>query len=94
MRAYNSTKVGLDKARGMSCEGHEMGSEEQERVNSQTMSKPIAKLGTESSDRSISQEGNRKSGNPEFMGGDGTLGSPLIQEIRGQRGWYRSFLMA
>lgn len=89
MRAYNSTKVGLDKARGMSSKGRETRSEEQDRVNSQTMSKPIAKSGMKSSDRSTSQEGNGKLGNPEFTGGDGTLGS-----LRGQGGWYRSFLMA
>lgn len=74
MRAYSSTKVGLDKARGMSNKSRETGSEEQDRGNSQTMSKPIAKPGMESGDRSLSQKGNGESGNPDSMGGDGMLG--------------------
>lgn len=77
MRAYNSTKVGIDKARGMSNQGHETGSEEQGRANSQTMSKPIAKSARKSGGRSTSQDGNRKTGNPEITSDDGMMGSPL-----------------
>lgn len=53
MRAHNSAKVGIDKARGLSSERRETGSEEQGRANSQSMSKPIAKSMTESGDWSI-----------------------------------------